>query len=93
MQSQLFMIKLSQEGMEKRDMIFDLWERLKEISELLQDSHNNNLLNLFCINQGSILIRYIISLDLFTGTLQGGINISILQINIAAAAAAAAVSL
>ena len=87
------MIKLSQEGMEKRDMIFDLWERLKEISELLQDSHNNNLLNLFCINQGSILIRYIISLDLFTGTLQGGINISILQINIAAAAAAAAVSL
>ena len=88
MQSQLFMIKLSQEGMEKRDMIFDLWERLKEISELLQDSHNNNLLNLFCINQGSILIRYIISLDLFTGTLQGGINISILQINIAAAAAA-----
>ena len=87
------MIKLSQEGMEKRDMIFDLWERLKEISELLQDSHNNNLLNLFCINQGSILIRYIISLDLFTGTLQGGINISILQINIAAAAAAAALSL
>ena len=72
--------------MEKRDMIFDLWERLKEISELLQDSHNNNLLNLFCIYYGSILMRYIISLDLFTGTLQGGINISVLQINIAATA-------
>ena len=86
MQSQLFTIKVSQEGMEKRDMIFDLWERLKEISELLQDSHNNNLLNLFCIYQGSILMRYIISLDLFTGTLQGGINISVLQINIAATA-------
>lgn len=63
-------------------MMFDLWERLKEISELFQDPHNNNLLNLFCIYQVSILVRYVISLDLFTGTLQGGINIPILQINI-----------
>ena len=63
-------------------MMFDLWERLKEISELLQDAYNNNLLNLFCIYQVSILVRYVISLDLFTGTLKGGINIPILQINI-----------
>lgn len=82
MQLQLFMIEdFEPEGMEKKDMIFDLWETLKEVSELLQDSHNNNLLNLFCTYQGSILIRYIIHLISLQVTCKG-INILILQINI-----------